>query len=323
VAVAYEHVAESGRVDTLREMGVDVRLSTPKYLGKYLHEISADIFHIHRAGWPEQGPITAAKEAGIPIIVEHNVFGRIDDTAEGAMVDCHIFVSYFCAARYQAWLGSPLVGSKYEVLYNPVDIRAYDSFGYKDRDYKGKVFGRLGRNDNSKWDFNMLEAVPIILDSVPGSRFRAMGETPEVVDFLHKRNVSEKVDFVPMTGDENAIMEFYKSIDLFTHFAEMGETFGIVLAESMAARIPVVTHTTPSPKDSAQTELIEHCVNGFVARSPAEYADAVITLLTNPASARGVGMKGYDKAMMICEAEKITRGLESLFETLVIQKGIG
>ena len=65
-------------------------------LAEVLASFQPHIMHIHRAGWEEPEPIEAAKAAGVPIIVETNVFGRPDPSASGQQIDCHIFVSYFC-----------------------------------------------------------------------------------------------------------------------------------------------------------------------------------------------------------------------------------
>jgi glycosyltransferase involved in cell wall biosynthesis len=304
----------------IRDLGVEVRLTSPQYLSKALGRIEADIFHNHRAGWPEPGTITTAKQAGIPIIVEHNVFGRLDNSEENAQIDCHILISYSCAWRYQMWLGRPLVSPRYEVLYYPLDIDQFDQFGFEGRDFNRKSIGRIGRPDDTKWDPEYLKALPMIAEAYPDFEFHVIGLTPSVLSFLRQNGLERNLIEHPMTSDENELMKFYGDISVMTHFSQIGETFGLVLAEAMAARLPVVTHQTAPLTDSAQGELITTGYNGIVAVNPRMYADGVIHVLSHPDEARDAGLRGYAKAKALYYAPTITRGLEEIFTNLAAHK---
>jgi len=312
----------TGREAAIRALGVDVRVTSPKYLGKYLADIKPDIFHIHREGGPEPGPISQAKQAGVPVVIEHNVFGRYDKSPENEMIDCHIYVSYSCGWRYQMWAGHPLIGPKYQVLYNPVEVREYAAHGFEKRDFTRKSIGRIGRPDDTKWEFNFLEAIPLIVERFPDLEFHVIGVTPAVEEKLKKMGVWKNVRLHPLTTDEREIMEFYGKIGVLTHFASMGETFGLVLAEAMSARLPIVTHHTPGITDSAHTELVNDAYNGFIARNAEIYADAVIYLLDHPDAARKMGERGFEKAVASYEASAIAKGLETIYQLALREKGI-
>ncbi|MBI4666526.1 MAG: glycosyltransferase family 4 protein [Nitrospinae bacterium] len=319
--VATSSDGERGWETAIQGLGVEVVIAGESGLAETLRNIKPDIFHIHRAGWPEQGPITTAKQAGVPVVIEHNVFGRVDNTPENAMIDSHIFVSYSCAWRYQMWLGKPLTGLGYQVLYNPVDMDEFDRSGlFIHRDFTAKSIGRLGRADDTKWDFTFLEALPLIAGEHPDVKFHVMGITPAVEGKIKQMGLESVLKVYPPTADPAKIMEFYADISVFTHFASMGETFGIVLAEAMAARLPVVTHYTPPFIDNAQTELVNDGYNGFVARTPEIYADAVCYFLSSPDSAKRVGENGYAKARSSYSAPGLTRGLENIFAQTAIWK---
>jgi len=320
--VALESDPVSGRENELRNHGVDMRISSRKHLKTYLESLGADIFHIHRGGWAESGPITAAKEAGIPVVIEHNVFGRVDNSVENDLIDCHIFISYSCAARYQMWVRHPLVNSAYEILYYPVEIDSFDRYGFGDRDFSRKSIGRIGRADNTKWEFRYLEALGAVVKAFPDLEFHVIGITPEVRQKLINMGMGKNIVERPMSTNEKDIMDFYSSISVMTHFADMGETFGLVLAEAMAAKLPVVTHHTQPPKDSAQAELIDNGYNGLVAVDPQMYADALTMLLSSPENARQVGQNGYEKARACYDAPVITRGLERIFTHHARRAGI-
>lgn len=59
----------------------------------------------------------------------------------------------------------------------------------------------------------------------------------------------------------------YASIDIFLHISAIGESFGMVLAESLLCETPVITHATPWA-DNSQGEVIGHEIGGFVATTP-------------------------------------------------------
>lgn len=310
---------------TFRELGIEVFFSSKEGLRKDLNQLHADIFHIHRGGSSGIGIITAAKDAGIPIVIEHNIFGRLDDSYENELIDCHIFVSYSCASRYQIWTRQPLLSPRYEVLYNPVEIDLYDRYGFDDRDFNKKVIGRIGRDDNTKWDFDFLEALPIIVKEFPDLEFHVIGITPQVYDKLRAVGCEQNLVLHPMTDNEQEIMSFLSNISVFTHFAMVGETFGLAVAEAMAAKLPVVTHYAYAPlgiRDSAQTELVSHGYNGFVALSPQMYANGVITLLSSPEISKQYGLQGHMKAKACYDAPVITRGLEEIFINQAKIKGL-
>jgi len=320
--LSFDSDPASGREQAIRDLGIETEIIEPELLKERLESLRADIFHIHRGGWKEPGPIKAARDAGIPVVIEHNVFGRMDESYENDLIDCHIFISYSCAWRYQMWLKRPLVTARYKILYYPVEIDKFDNFGFDDRDYSKKIIGRIGRADNTKWDFKFLEALKIVHKAIPEFKFHVIGVTPEVINSLVEMGVEKCLVKIPMTGDERKVMEFYSGISTLAHFSDMGETFGLVLAEAMAAKLPVVTHQTTPVKDSAQTELINNGYNGIVAVDPQMYADAVIALLSNPKSAKQVGLTGYDKARASYDAPAITRGLEDIFEEQARLKGL-
>ena len=114
------------------------------------------------------------------------------------------------------------------------------------------------------------------------------------------------------------VCRFYRGLDVYTHGARIGEGYGIVLAEAMASRLPVVTVATPQRKKcNAQAEVVEHNLTGFVVRYAWQYADAVIELLKNRTLRERLGERGYEKARDQFEASKLTRKLEALYTELM------
>ena len=128
-------------------------------------------------------------------------------------------------------------------------------------------------------------------------------------------SINEKVQlFEPNMN----VQEFYQRIDVFIHGARVGETFGCVIAEAMANKIPVVTLSTPrGKKANAQVELVEHGITGFVCRWSWQYANAVIELLKNHDLRERFARQGYEKACEQFEASRLTRKLENVYTSLM------
>jgi glycosyltransferase involved in cell wall biosynthesis len=273
-----------------------------------VQELKIDICHIHRSGHYEPGWLPE-KRGGWPRIVETNVFGDFDHV-EDAYIDCHLFVSGFLRNHYVRRHGQRS-GVEYEVLYNPVDFEECVN--------REKVFnytiGRCSRPDDQKWHDVCLDCLPKVFRKVPGTRCLFQGATERVKARLASSGLIGRVQLLEPSIQ---VGDFYRQLDVFTHGARIGETFGCVIAEAMAHRIPVVTLSTPQRKKAnAQAELVENNITGFVCTSTGQYADAVIELLENHELRSRFGREGYNKAREQFEATRLTRKLENLYSRLM------
>ena len=281
-------------------------------LTEVLRSFQPDIVHIHRGGWESPEHIEAIKAAGVPTLIETNVFGRPNPHPSTKLIDCHIFVSYFCLRRYHEWVGHPLVSDRYVTLYNPLDPVDFKDFSSA-RDVSFCV-GRHSRDDDKKWHSWCYEMFPALRATLPQVRYRIAGATPTVKSFFREHQLEENVDYLPLTHDRSTLMHYLENINVFAHGSAIGESFGIVIAEAMAAGLPVVTHPSRGSQDNAQTELVEHGVTGFVVNSAQEYAQAIAFLLSNPEEAQKLGDAAQKKAMNCYSASRLTPGLEELYE---------
>lgn len=293
-----------------------------------LRKFRPHVVHVHRAGWPERGrlrPLLRYRGGNIlPRIVETNVFGRLDDTSDGAAVDTHLFVSRFCLERYCRLNNISLDPRRHRVLYNPVETAffARHCFG---ENRGGPVVGRISRADRGKWSPLAWDFLPHLVERVPEVRFRVVGCIDEAREAFSRQGLLERVECLPPLENETALAAFFNSISVLAHANDSGESFGMVIAEAMAAGLPVVTHPCPGERDNAQLELVEHGLTGLVApdhRDAKAYAEAVVWLLEHPDEAREMGRKGCAKAAREYDARLLAARLADVYSELVASAGV-
>ena len=295
------------RVQEFERLGVPVFVK-PASLDTLIHELKIDLYHVYRAGDHEPGTLPG-KHGGRPKIVETNVFDAIDPHGH-MLIDAHVFFSQWCRDDYLGKYGR-FHGKRYEVLYGPID---FDEFPAASREFHWTI-GRCSRSDDQKWHPVCVDMLPKVWRKVPQMRCRFRGVTPRITARLQQLGIADRVE---LSEPAVSVADFYGGLDVYTHGARVGEGYGIVLAEAMASRLPVVTIATPQRKKcNAQGEVVEHNVTGFVVRYPWQYADAVIELLENAPLRERFGQRGYEKARDQFEASRLTRKLEDLYVELM------
>jgi glycosyltransferase involved in cell wall biosynthesis len=307
-------LADGERRALLKEAGVPVVLGGD-LLG-VLERLKPDIVHVHRAGWAEPGLLGTIKRFRPKVVVETNVFGRLDDSSLANTIDMHLFVSRFCLDRFASHHGSKVDLSRYRVLYNPVDT---DIFGRlaAPGDFNTPTAGRLSRPDPGKWSSLAFETLPILKALEPGFRLLVIGATPQFEEFVRERGLRDNVHYLAQVGRDDELAAFFRSVSLLAHANDTGESFGMAIAEAMASGLPVVTHPSEGNRDNAQLELVEHGVTGLVAKTAEEYAGAMVWLWRNPDEARRMGLVGRDKASKLYRAQEIARQLGGIYTELL------
>ena len=323
------HSPEDGpRAAQIREGGTATHVGMD--LGRALAAFRPQVLHVHRAGWPEPEFLRPIRDyvAAQPqtVVVETNVFGRHDPSPSGRVIDCHLFVSHFCAERFTRLTGIPAQWPDYGVLYNPVDTDFFaaalpDGPAFDDSPGKGPVLGRISRPDPGKWSALALQILPIMARSVPEFRCRIIGGTPEAEAYVRQHGLEACVEFLPPVATDAELAAFYGGLSALAHANDTGESFGLVIAEAMACCLPVVTHPAVGERDNAQLELVEHGVTGLVAETAEQYAQAVGWLFSHPAEAQAMGQAGRDKAQRLFRAQDIAAKLGGMYLDLIVRKG--
>lgn len=303
----------------------------PTYIGAdfldVLKKVRPHIVHIHRAGWPEPRSLRPLKLAGVPVIVETNVFGRNDPGNDAKIIDCHLFVSRFCLERFEKSTSIRAYYPHYSYLYNPVDTLFFAKHCPPDRNRPQFSFGRISRPDPGKWSSLAMDILPrtrsLLGDELYSQlQYNIIGGIPSAFEFVRKNKLQKIVNFLPPLLTDQELSKFFNSISFLAHANDTGESFGLVIAEAMAAGLPVITHPSAGMRDNAQLELVDHGETGFVAENADDYAKAVAYLISNPEKALIMGEKGREKAQRLYDSKVITSKLERIYRDLLKSKKI-
>jgi glycosyltransferase involved in cell wall biosynthesis len=144
-----------------------------------------------------------------------------------------------------------------------------------------------------------------------------IGAIPEAYDFVRAKNLEANVEFCDPVQGESELAGFLGGINVLAHANDAGESFGLAIAEAMAAGLPVITHPAAGNRDNAQLELVEDGVTGFVAQNAEEYAVALVRLLSNPGEAKAMGKAAREKAQAQFRVQNLVKKLESIYICLL------
>ena len=285
----------------------------------------ADVVHVFRSGGFEPLVPAAARAARVPVLVETNVFGQVDGSADERQFDTHLFVSRFCAARYRRRLGleGPTFHDRHRVSTWPLDLERLraelpsraDARAALGLGAERPVVVRVGRPDERKWRDLLADMVPPLLTAVPETQLLLLGAPPRALRRLAALGVLDRVRLIPATTDESVLLAVYAAADVVVSASAIGESCSVAIAEAMAAARPVVTSSTPWT-DNAQIEQVDEGVTGHVADHPAPFAEAVASLLADPLRAASFGEAARTRAEARHDARTLTRQLERLYASL-------
>ena len=280
--------AELGsRAAILKKEGIPVSLLTnAQEINSRTFE-TPDIIHIHREGlynkYTTELLVTLRNRFPRTAIVETNVFSRVDWFLPEGVVDVHFQLSDWCLMKYLKWARGMAYNPAAMVVPYLVDDKkfvrpseaAIDAFLQKNNIPNGAiVFGRIGQPIESKWSTCIIDGFCqaqiensfLILVSAPTSHIEKVKTLPQ--------KIRDRIRLVDFIKSDSELKSAYSSFNFFVHAALIGESFGMVLAESILCETPIITLSTPL-KDNTQSFLIPECSSGYVVKSTSDLVAAM------------------------------------------------
>ncbi|UEG49451.1 glycosyltransferase family 4 protein [Ferruginibacter lapsinanis] len=246
-----------------------------------------DVIHVHNFS-KELIPHIERIKGSHTIVVETNVFSRPNYEKEYAIVNLSMQLSNWGYWKYVKWMRN----EKYspEVATIPYIVHA-ENFDIKvDRtnsDFRRKnnipedafLVGRVGQPHPSKWSVKLVDVIKNTITDENRIYYVLVGPPKDLLAKINELSDAQKkrVICLDVIHGDHALSDFYNSIDCFAHMANIGESFGYVLAEAMLFSVPIVTLLTPL-KDNAQFEMIGHYYGGICVTNKEEFSRAILQL---------------------------------------------
>jgi phosphatidyl-myo-inositol alpha-mannosyltransferase len=293
---------------------------------RWLRDGDFDVVHVHEPAPPSVSLLVCMIAKGPIVATFHTATVRSKWLAAwGPMVrpwleriSGRIAVSDFARRVQVEHLGGDAV-----IIPNGVHVDAFasgpDLPGYT-RGVDGPTIGFLGRYDEPRKGLPvLLEAMRTVVRRHPGARLLIVGrgDAGELRDLI----AEDIRPHVALLGElsEADKAAFLRSIDVYCAPNLLGESFGVVLIEAMAAGAPIVASDL-----DAFARVLEDGAAGVLVRrgDPAALAGALCALLDDPArraelSARGAEVAaGYDWQVL-------ARRILTVYETVVSVSGGG
>jgi glycosyltransferase involved in cell wall biosynthesis len=204
---------------------------------------------------------------------------------------------------------------KMSVVPNGLDVNAFPA---ADPDLNRPVIAYLARMIHGKGLTTLVDAFIEIVKRGKIQRLalriggaKTSGDAKYVEELekkLQEAGCAERVTWHPnMTFDEKR--RFLRDVTVFSVPATYGEAFGLYLVEAFASGIPVV-----QPRSGAFPEMIETTGGGLLCEpdDPKSLADALETLLLDPAQREKLGQRGMSQARTIYTSAAMAENFEQV-----------
>jgi len=180
------------------------------------------------------------------------------------------------------------------------------------------VIGTVGRIVTAKSYDLLLRAARSVCTRRPEARFLLVGEGPLREELTRQRDSLGLADRVIFLGARTDIPALLAAMDLYV-ITSQREGLPISLIEAMMAAKPIVATAV-----GGIPEALCHGEDGLLVESgnEAALAEAILSLMDDPAGRRQMGERARTKARARYSAEAILEILEATYASIMHRKGI-
>ncbi len=191
-------------------------------------------------------------------------------------------------------------------------IEAKNHWGISEYDF---VIGSTGRMlyDSHKRFSDLITAFTTFFKGKENIKLLLVGDGPEKVGYemlAKELNITNQVIF---TGYQSDVTLFYSMMDVFA-LVSAREAFGLVLAEAMLNKLPII-----ATKVGGIKYIVEDAETGFLVEpmNVKEITQKLETLYQDSKLRSTMGEKGYEKAIREYSEEVYVKKIEQLYLDLV------
>jgi len=175
--------------------------------------------------------------------------------------------------------------NKIEVIYNGIDIKKIDQAAKNSVDLKKEfnikdekiIIGNIGRLSYQKGHEFLIEAIELLKQERDDFVVLIIGDGEREAEIKNLVNDKGLGDYIIFTGFRDDVYNLLPGLDFLVHTARW-EGFGFVIAEAMAAGLPVV-----STDVSNISEIIVDGKTGYLAEAgnPEDIKNKVLKMMEN------------------------------------------
>ena len=182
------------------------------------------------------------------------------------------------------------------------------------------VIGSVGRmsSDATKRFSDLIRAFAILIKKEYNIKLVLVGDGHQKVDYIKLVDELQIQNHVIFTGYQNEIADYYSLFDVFC-LVSAHEGFGLVLAEAMFHKLPVV-----ATKVGGMQYIVTENETGFLVDKydVKAISEKLEILYLNPDLRLSFGKNGFDKAMINYTEERYVNDVENLYLELLQKKKV-
>lgn len=323
-------VADFMQIDMHREISAVDDIKAIRTVRKLIKKYNPDIVYAHSS---KAGAVARIADIGLKNSCVYNPHGwafnmRSSKKKQKLYTVIEKLAAPFCdkivcisEAEKQSALNKKICKeNKLQVIFNGVDIEQYESqedegLSRIDLDIPEDAFvvGMVGRISTQKAPDMFIRAAKYIKRTIPNAYFIIVGNGEQEADIMEYAKNNGLSDSLLITGWVDNPMSYIKLFDV-SMLLSRWEGFGLVLAEYMLARKPIV-----ATRVDAIPNIITDHVNGLLVNvdDPQEACKAVIELYNNKNLRGQLIENGCKDVYSRFDARRVAEEHGEMFEKLV------
>ncbi len=308
-----------------------VHIPVPSHLKERLNGFKPDIMHTHHPFLLGDTALRAARQHNVPLIFTHHT--RYEEYTHYVPFDSRILKRFVInlSTQYANMCNRVIAPSKSIArliakrgVNTPISEipTGIDPIFFQRGDGKEKrkmlnipedafVLGHLGRLAPEKNLGFLAEAAADFMAKNEDAYFLVAGNGPEkqkIQDIFFRKKIYSRLILAGTQTGEN-LYSVYRAMDIFI-FSSFSETQGLVIAEAMAASLPVIALDAPGVR-----EVVEDGGNGRLLPGESKKSDfvqAIQELYLSPEKTKSMREKARQTAAELTH-DKCSRKLEELY----------